>query len=62
MSSIKSEVKSVIDRLPDNCTLEDIQYHIYVMQKINKGLDDLKDGKIIDNDEAEKRINEWFEN
>jgi len=34
----KQEVRSLLQKLPDNCTLEDIQYHLYVIEKINKGL------------------------
>ena len=36
--SAKDRVRYLLDRLPDDCTLEDIQYHIYVVQKVEAGL------------------------
>jgi len=38
MSIVKEEVKVMIDRLPDGCSMEDIQYHLYVVKKINRGI------------------------
>jgi hypothetical protein len=39
MSSVKQEVEALLKNLPDNCTYEDVQYHLYVVEKIKKGLD-----------------------
>jgi len=36
----------MIQNLPDNCTYEDIQYHLYVIEKIQKGLDRADDGEV----------------
>ena len=33
MKAVKEEVRSLLKRLPDDCTLEDIQYHLYVIEK-----------------------------
>lgn len=27
-----------LEKLPDDCSLEDIQYHLFVMQKVRHGL------------------------
>lgn len=35
MQTAKNEVADLLKRLPDNCTLEDVQYHLYVIQKLN---------------------------
>ena len=40
MQTAKNEVAGFLERLPDNCTLEDVQYHLYVIQKIERGLKD----------------------
>ncbi len=29
MKTAKEEARSLIDKLPDDCTLEDIQYHLF---------------------------------
>ena len=39
MKSGKEEVMELLEQLPEDTSLEDIQYHIYVRQKIQKGLD-----------------------
>jgi hypothetical protein len=35
----KQEVESLLSRLPDDCSLEDIQYHLYVLEKVRAGLE-----------------------
>jgi hypothetical protein len=32
-------VQTLLNRLPDDVTLEDIQYHLYVLEKIGKGIE-----------------------
>jgi hypothetical protein len=38
VNTAKHEVESLLKKLPDDCTLEDIQYHLYVIEKIRKGI------------------------
>ena len=54
--SAKDEVRGMLDRLPDDCTLEDIQYHLYVRKKIEKMLEQLHDGEDYTQEEAEQWI------
>ncbi|MEP6887212.1 MAG: hypothetical protein ABI945_02710 [Nitrospirales bacterium] len=45
MGTPKEEVKRLLDQIPDDSTFEDIQYHIYVREKIERGLKDVaRDG------------------
>lgn len=37
MKTAKDEVWEMLEELPDEASLEDIQYHIYVRQKIQRG-------------------------
>jgi len=60
MRPVKEEVIELIKALPDDCTLEDIQYHIYVREKIERGLVDVEQGKVISQEKAEKRISSWL--
>lgn len=62
MLTPKEEVKKILDRLPDDLSFEDIQYHIYVREKIEHGLKDIEKGNIISQEEIEQRMsNKWFE-
>ena len=38
MKTAKNEVQSLLNKLPDDCAIEDIQYHLYVIEKIRKGI------------------------
>lgn len=60
MATPKEDVLRILERLPDDCTLEDIQYHIYVRQKIEKGLQDIKEGRTLSHEEVEKLMTKWL--
>ena len=60
MQTAKKEVNEMLNQLPDDCTLEDIQYHLYVLQKIGRGLKNVKDGKVYTQEEVEKRMAKWI--
>ena len=47
MIPAKEEVRRLLECLPDNASFEDIQYHIYVRQKIERGLEDIEPGRTI---------------
>lgn len=61
MIPAKEEVKRLLELLPDDVSLEDIQYHIYVRQKIERGLEDIKAGHTISEEELETRTSKWLE-
>ena len=37
MSNAKTEAVELIKKLPDDATMEDIQHHLYVLEKIKQG-------------------------
>jgi predicted transcriptional regulator len=59
MKTAKEEVHDLLDRLPEDVSLEDIQYHICVWQKIQKGLHDEAEGRVISQAEVERRMARW---
>ena len=34
MSTAKEVVEALLSKLPDDCSIEDIQYHLYVIEKV----------------------------
>ncbi|MFC5471609.1 hypothetical protein ACFPPD_23315 [Cohnella suwonensis] len=58
--SVKDEVIRLIQDLPDNVTVEDILYKLYVRARIEEGLTELDAGKGITHSEAMERINKWL--
>ncbi len=62
MNSPKAEVSSMLSKLPDDSSYEDIQYHLYALEKIARGLERAsKEGEISD-DDARKRLGKWLDN
>jgi predicted transcriptional regulator len=61
MSAAKEEVMRILERLPEDASLEDIQYHIYVRQKIDHGLADIEAGRTITEEEFDRRMEKWLE-
>lgn len=61
MQTAKQEVSKLLESLPDDCELEDIQYHLYVLQKIERGLKDADEGRVYTQEEVEKMMAKWFE-
>lgn len=60
MPTAKQEVQELLRDLPDDATLEDIQYHLYVKQKIAQGLADVRSGRVVPQEEVEKRFARWL--
>jgi hypothetical protein len=61
MTTAKDEVRRLLDRVPDDASLEDIQYHIYVCQKLEHGLKAVDEGRVLAQDEIERRMTRWLE-
>ena len=54
--SVKLAAKAVLDTLPEDASWEDVQYHLYVRQQIEAGLEDEAAGRLIDTDEMRQRL------
>ena len=61
MQTVKQEVSKLLENLPDDCALEDIQYHLYVLQKIERGLKDADEGRVYTQEEVERMMAKWLE-
>ena len=59
MNTAKKEVESLLKKLPDDCSLEDIQYHLYVIEKIQRGIEVAEKKGVVSQEEAEKRLRKW---
>ena len=54
--NVKAEMIKMLDALPDQLTWEDLQYHIYVRQKIERGMRDVEAGRTFSQEEVEKHF------
>jgi predicted transcriptional regulator len=60
MGTPKEEVRKLLDQIPDDSSFEDIQYHIYVREKIERGLKDVEEGRVLSHEEVERRMSKWL--
>jgi len=60
METPKQQVQELLENLPEDASLEDIQYHIYVRQKIEQGLADVAAGRIVSHEEVQRRLAKWL--
>jgi hypothetical protein len=58
MPTVIAEVKTLLDRLPENSHLEDIQYHLYVMEKIQRSLQRANDEGTVSQANVEQSFGE----
>jgi hypothetical protein len=60
MSTAKNEVQQLLNTLPDDCSLEDIQYHLYVIEKVRNGLEIADSQGTLSQEEVEQRLGKWL--
>jgi len=61
LKPVKEEIIKFIQELPDDATLEDIQYHLFVKQKLLRAEEQIKEGKTIPHEQViEKARKKWF--
>ncbi len=50
----KATVRGLLDRLPDECTLEEVLYHLYVIAGVEQGTRELNEGHEIPHEKVEQ--------
>ena len=48
----KETVRALLDRLPDDCSLDDVQYHLYVVQAVERGVEDSQAGRVVPHEQV----------
>jgi hypothetical protein len=46
----------LLQKLPDDCTLEDVQYHLYVLGKIRRGIERAETEGALSQEKVERRL------
>ena len=59
-TNLKEEIIALIRNLPEDATIDDIMYHLYVKKKILMGINEVELGKVIPHEQvmenAKKRL------
>ena len=59
-TTTKTLVREVLSKLPDDCSMEDVHYQLYVISKVRKGLAEIKQGKGVAQAQVRKRMQKWL--
>jgi len=58
--SAKKATLELLERLDDDVTFEDIMYELHVLQKIERGLEDVDHDRVTPHEDAKDRLGEWL--
>jgi len=62
--NLKEEIIALIKKLPEDATIDDIMYHLFVKKKILAGIKEIEQGKVIPHgqvmENAKKRLEKWL--
>lgn len=59
MSAVKEKMKEIIESLPEDATYEEILRELAFEKMIDKGLDDVRNNRMISHEEMRRRIKTW---
>ena len=59
MQTLKDEALSVISKLPNESTIDDLMYELYVSEKIRKAEEAIERGETITSEQLKKEIEQW---
>lgn len=60
MQTAKQDVEQLLKNLPNDSSYEDIQYHLYVLEKIRQGELSVDAGETLTQEQAEARLAKWL--
>lgn len=59
MAKAKTEALELIKKLPDDITTSGIMEELFFKQQVEKGLQDVADGRVLTHEELKERIARW---
>jgi hypothetical protein len=60
MANVRDEAISALKRLPKNSSTDDLLYRIYVLEKIRKGEQSLREHGPVSHEQAKTRMRRWL--
>ncbi len=60
MNAAKETVRDILNSLPDDCSLQDVQYHLYVVEKIRSGIARAEQEGTLTQKDVEKKLGKWL--
>ena len=61
MATAKQVALEIVGSLPDDCTLKDAAYRLYLRQLVEEAREDFRQGRTFTQDEVEREAAQWLE-
>ncbi|AXY41341.1 hypothetical protein D1793_03555 [Halomonas sp. JS92-SW72] len=61
MNTAKDDVRQLLESLPEDCTMEDIQYHLYVVEKVHRGSQRAETEGTLSQEQVERTLAKWLD-
>jgi len=56
----KTKLISILENLPENISIDQLIDHIIFVEKVQKGLDDVENGRVFTKEEARQKLSKWL--
>ncbi|MBI2430289.1 MAG: hypothetical protein HYV29_16110 [Ignavibacteriales bacterium] len=60
MPSPKKLTEQLLKKLDESSTYDDIMYELYVMKKIEQGLKDVEEGRVLTHEQVKRELRKWL--
>ena len=61
MATAKQVALEIVGSLPEDCTLKDAAYRLYLRQLVEEAREDFREGRIFTQEEVEREAAQWLE-
>jgi predicted transcriptional regulator len=61
VQTAKAKVRALLDRLPDDCEMDDVLYHLYVMDAIERGRADVEAGRTLSHEQVAAELRQRWQ-
>ncbi|MCH7735822.1 MAG: hypothetical protein IH872_00310 [Chloroflexi bacterium] len=58
--SVKDQILKAIQDLPDDATVESAMERLYLLYKIEQGIEQADRGQVVSQEEAKRRMEKWL--
>ena len=60
-ASTKQEALRIIQRMPEDASLEDVMHELYFRKRVDRGIRELDEGKTVSHQEVKRSLIKWLQ-
>jgi len=62
MTVAKAKIENILERMPATIDVEDFIYQLYLLEKLEEGEQDIREGRILSHEQTIERISKKWQN